>query len=73
MKRDFRLYYFYTRQFGLTFIPKGLDADQWEAATELMLRALHNEGPAVTFTLIEKYRWLNQLPSRPYRKNSEAA
>lgn len=51
--RDYRLYQLYTREFGLTFLPKGMDECAWEIATEMMIRALHREGPAVTHDLIE--------------------
>lgn len=51
--RDYRLYQLYTREYGLTFLPKDMDDDTWEIATELMLRALHREGPAVTHELID--------------------
>lgn len=51
--RDYRLYHFYVREYGLTFLPKDMDDETWEIATELMLRALHREGPEVTHQLIE--------------------
>lgn len=51
--RDYRLYQLYTREFGLTFLPKGMDDCTWEIVTELMIRALHREGPIVTPELID--------------------
>lgn len=52
--RDYQLYQLYANEFGLTFLPKGLDDTAWEIATELMLRALHGEGPPVTHELISR-------------------
>lgn len=51
--RDYRLYQLYTREFGLSFLPKGMDDSTWEIVTELMMRALHREGPIVTPELID--------------------
>lgn len=53
--RDYRLYLLYVKEFGLTFLPRKLSEQHWEVATELMLRATHHEGSAVTHELIETH------------------
>lgn len=64
--RDYRLYQLYTREFGLTFLPKRMDECTWEIATELMIRALHREGPAVAHDLIEAKRAVGcTVPNHP--------
>jgi hypothetical protein len=64
--RDYRLYQLYTREYGLTFLPKRMDDATYEIATELMLRALHREGPAVTHDLIDEQRGTNYVaPNYP--------
>lgn len=70
--RDYRLYLLYVNEFGLTFLPKHLSEQHWDIATELMLRALHHEGSAVTHELIETHLIDQRMASYDKRQKAVA-
>lgn len=53
--RDYDLYNLYVMRFGLTFVPKGLDAEAWTVANHLMWCALQADGPLVTHASIQEH------------------